>query len=266
MKSNTDQKITDERINQLKSFLIKLKITSKEFLDKNQTSNLQIIDEALTHTSAQAQYNHERLEFLGDAVLRLAASEFIDHKFPNMKVGERSALRSQLVSDSWLTKVGKSIQIEEILIVGPKAKKDSTALATLQAEATEALIGAVYECFQELHQIHNWLSPHWQESSIEVLNDPYRQNSKSALQEWSQSQGLKLPRYDTEELSKKHGDPKRFFCKIHIDKKIIGEGWAASRKLAEKEAANIALKNINNKKYRYLKEINHVAKIELPKA
>ena len=36
---------------------------------------LQPLDEALTHTSAGLAINHEQLEFLGDAVLRLAASE-----------------------------------------------------------------------------------------------------------------------------------------------------------------------------------------------
>ena len=52
-------------------------------------------------------------EFIGDAVLRLVASEFIDYTFPMMQVGERSSLRSQLVSDRWLSKVGQSIEIQK---------------------------------------------------------------------------------------------------------------------------------------------------------
>ena len=152
MTSRTSHTISNERIQQLQILIKRLKIVDFEstFKNENHLNNLAILNEALTHTSAKAGINHERLEFLGDAVLRLAASEFIDNKFPDMKVGERSALRSHLVSDNWLTKVGRSIKIEKVLIVGQKATGDKSALTTLKAEATEALIGALYECYQEL--------------------------------------------------------------------------------------------------------------------
>jgi len=246
MTSKKDHKISIERIDQLRSFLVRLKVDSGDFLSENSKLDFNLINEALTHTSAESKYNHERLEFLGDAVLRLAASEFIDWKFPDMKVGERSALRAQLVSDNWLTKVGNNINIEEVLIVGPKAMGDKSAINTLQAEATEALIGAIYESFKELKIIQKWLIPYWTKTSVEVLNDPHRHNSKSALQEWSQSNGLQLPRYENKEISKIHGDPKRFFCQVHMDQEIVGEGWGGSRKDAEKAAATLALKNIQN--------------------
>ncbi len=246
MKSKTKQKITSKRINQIAALLCKIQIDPQEFIFDSEEANLMLINEALTHTSKQYEYNHEKLEFLGDAVLRLAASEFIDQNFPNMKVGDRSALRSQLVSDQWLTKIGENINIEEILEIGPKASQDSSALATLQAEATEALIGAIYECCHDLNPIHRWLKPFWEKTSKEVLNDPHKQNSKSALQEWSQSKDLKLPIYKLREQSTKHGDPERFFCKVYIEKKLLGEGSGASRKEAEKQAATLALENIKN--------------------
>ena len=179
MKKKRPPKIYTVRIDQLKSFLKQLNIDPEKFLLNKTTTKLQILNEALTHTSAQSAYNHERLEFLGDAVLRLAASEFIDCRFPNMNVGERSSLRSQLVSDYWLSQVGKSIKIEKIFTIGHKAAKDSSALATLQAEATEALIGAIYECCKDLNQIHTWLYPYWEAESKKVLEDPHRNNSKS---------------------------------------------------------------------------------------
>ena len=201
MTSRAKYEIPIDRMNQLKSLLMRIKINPSEYFKEKASHNSDAINEALTHTSAQLKYNHENLEFLGDAVLRLAASEFIEQKFPNMSVGDRSALRSELVSDRWLTKVGKSIKIDEVFVIGPKAAGDASALATLQAEATEALIGAIYKHYRDLTQIHNWLNPYWEEESINVLNDPHRNNSKSALQEWSQSKGLKLPKYDIKELS-----------------------------------------------------------------
>ena len=76
--------------------------------------------EALTHTSSGLSPNHEQLEFLGDAVLRLTASEFIATAYPHMPVGERSSLRAQLVSDLWLAELGLTIGIERWWQIGPK--------------------------------------------------------------------------------------------------------------------------------------------------
>ena len=60
---------------------------------------LQPLRAALTHTSAGLAVNHEELEFLGDAVLRLACTEFLEEHNPTLSVGDRSAIRAQLVSD-----------------------------------------------------------------------------------------------------------------------------------------------------------------------
>ena len=244
MASKTHPKISPNRIKQLHTILKRLKVDyENNILGKgNDQKSLAIINEALTHTSAQAPINHEKLEFLGDAVLRLAASEFIALNFPNMKVGDRSALRAQLVSDRWLTNLGRNLKIVEIMHIGPNAAGDPSAKATLEAEGTEALIGALYECLKNLEVIHNWLAPHWEITSKAVLADPHRQNSKSALQEWSQGKGLDKPEYSTKEQSKKHGDSQRFFCTIHLNSELIGEGFGGSRQDAEKAAAAEALK------------------------
>ena len=239
-----------ERIKEIYELIEKLNI-EKVFINKikkDQLKNLNIINEALTHTSSNSSNNHERLEFLGDAVLRLVATEFIQINFPYMKVGERSELRSQLVSDAWLSKVGNSISIEKVLLIGPKASNDNSAKATLQAEATEALIGALFECLNNLQPIHNWLLPYWEVESKKVLADPHKNNPKSALQEWSQGKGLLLPEYQTKEVSSSHGNPKRFFCNVKISGKSIAEGWGRSRKAAEKEAARSAFIYLKNDK------------------
>ncbi|ABX09658.1 ribonuclease III [Prochlorococcus marinus] len=240
--------ISKERIQQIYNLLDKIVVNKSnlEFIKKSKSYCLNIFNEALTHTSTNSKTNHERLEFLGDAVLRLAASEYIEENFPNLKVGDRSALRAQLVSDEWLTKVGQEINIKQFMLIGPKAHKDKAASATLQAEATEAMIGALYECLKDIKSIKVWLKPYWDKTSKSVLEDPHRLNSKSALQEWSQGNGLDIPIYKNEELSQKHGDPRRFFCKVLINKKILGEGWGSSRKQAEKEAALKALNKLEN--------------------
>ena len=162
-------------------------------------------------------------------------------KNPKLQVGDRSALRAQLVSDEWLAKIGQEIAITETMLIAPKALKDTAAKATICAEATEALIGALYECLRNIDSVQEWLKPYWDIESKKVLDDPHKQNSKSALQEWSQGQGLNTPAYKIKEVSKLHGDLKRFYCTVHLQENVIGEGWGSSRKKAEKDAAKAAL-------------------------
>ena len=92
------------RINQIITFLQSLKIRSKRFSEIIRSQNISVIhdfNQALIHSSGDKSNNYEKLEFFGDAVLRLAASNFIDKKYPQMSVGERSELRAQIVSDEW---------------------------------------------------------------------------------------------------------------------------------------------------------------------
>jgi len=241
-------KISIQRIEEIINFIKSLNLDQKyqkEFTNEK-LKNILYINESLTHSSANSEINYEKLEFLGDAVLRLVASDFIKNKYPYMQVGERSELRSHLVSDQWLEQVGKKINIKSVLVIGQKTLKDKSANATIQAEATEALIGALYETLTILDPIKNWLIPFWEDKSKEVLADPHRQNYKSALQEWTQSKELSIPTYKTTEIDKKHDNPKRFFCTVYIKDRLIAKGWGKSMKQSEKDAANQALKYLDN--------------------
>ena len=99
---------------------------------------LALVDQALTHVSSGRARNLERLELLGDAVLRLAATEFIDRHYTDLAVGACSNLRAQLVSDRWLAHVGAALGIEQHLLLGRHAQGDRSAESRLRADATEA--------------------------------------------------------------------------------------------------------------------------------
>ncbi|KGG13631.1 MULTISPECIES: ribonuclease III [Prochlorococcus] len=246
MNPNQKEIISSDRKQQIYALISRLNVKKIyiEFIQENELFCLEILNEALTHTSRNQRKNHERLEFLGDAVLRLAASEHIQENFPSLKVGDQSELRAHMVSDAWLAEVGERINIKEGMLIGTKAYKDHAAAETIKAEGTEALIGALYECLNNLDVIHNWLSPYWKQTSKKILADPHRLNSKSALQEWSQGKGFKTPIYKTEELSTLHGDQKRFYCEVLINQEVLGKGWGSSRKQSEKEAALLALESV----------------------
>ena len=202
---------------------------------------LALVDQALTHISSGRARNLERLEFLGDAVLRLAATEFIDRHHADLAVGACSNLRAQLVSDRWLADVGSAHGIEQHLLLGRHAQGDRSAESRLRADATEALIGALYSALGNLEAIHRWLTPHWCATTQAVLATPHQFGGKTALQEWSQGQGLGLPSYATEECSRQHGDPERFRCRVSIQGQDLAEAKGRSRKEAEQNAATAAL-------------------------
>ncbi|QNI81015.1 ribonuclease III [Synechococcus sp. RS9907] len=202
---------------------------------------LVLVDQALTHVSTGRARNLEPLEFLGDAVLRLAATEFIDRHHADLAVGACSNLRAQLVSDRWLAEVGAGLAIEQHLLLGRHAQGDRSAQSRLRADATEALIGGLYKALGDLEAIHRWLTPHWHTTAQAVLATPHQFNGKTTLQEWSQGQGLGLPNYATEECSRQHGDPERFRCRVSVQNRELAEAKGRSRKEAEQNAAAAAL-------------------------
>jgi ribonuclease-3 len=213
------------------------------------------IEEALTHASAGRPRHHEQLEFLGDAVLRLAATEFLERFHPALAVGRRSALRAQLVSDRWLAEQAEALDLAPLIHLGPMALGDASGRTTVLAESCEALVGAVYQAWGGpsggIEAVLLWLAPAWEQASTELIADPERHNWKTALQEQTQGQGLGLPRYDTEEMNRRHGDPRRFQARVSWgavseaggEGAAAGraEGWGGSRREAEQQAARAAL-------------------------
>jgi len=236
--------INKKRIKQITTFLKSLNIKSKRFSEKIKTQNISVIqnfNQTFIHSSEDKIRNYENLGFFGDAVLRLAASNFIEKKNPKMGVGERSELRAQIVSDEWLSKLGEKIDIEELIIKGPKALGDESSKHTIIGEATEALIGAVYKCFDSIQEVNLWLDDIWEEDSEIFLKAPYKFKSKTVLQEWCQSKGFDLPVYKIIEVSKKNGDPKRFSCDIFIEGLKESSAFGKSHKQAETNAARILI-------------------------
>ena len=208
--------------------------------------DLRPLHEALTHTSAGLAWNHERLEFLGDAVLRLACADFLEERLPHLAMGQRSALRAQLVSDRWLADHAASLDLDALILQGPQASGDLAGRRTVRAECCEALVGALYEASGgSLLPVRSWLDAPWWSDSAAMLADPSLHNWKSALQEWSQRQDGRLPTYCTEERERTHGSQRRFHSAVTVAGEALGEGWGPSRRLAEQAAARSALQRLS---------------------
>lgn len=203
-----------------------------------------LLDLALTHPTASSPANYEQLEFVGDAVVRLAAAELLFESYPDCSVGEFAAIRSVLVSDRTLAQIADSYGLGRYLIVGSSAAYDKTGEESRLADAFEALLGALYLSTHTLELIRSWLDPHFQELIAQVRSDPARYNYKAALQEWTQAQYKILPEYKVKETGRIHGDEERFTAEVWLQGQLLGQGKGRSIKAAEQAAAQKAFNQL----------------------
>lgn len=199
-----------------------------------------LLDRALTHPSISAEANYEQLEFVGDAVVRIAASELLFETHPNALVGEFAAIRSVLVSDRILAQIAQLYGLERYLLVSSSAASDRAGETSRLADAFEAVLGALYLSTHTLELIRPWLDSQLQELATDIRNDPARHNYKDALQEWTQAHYKMLPEYRLRETSSVHGDAHRFTAEVWLNERQLGEGTGRSKKAAEQAAAKQA--------------------------
>ncbi|MGG6238998.1 ribonuclease III [Nodosilinea sp. AN01ver1] len=198
--------------------------------------NLARLSQALTHKSADARYNYEQLELLGDAVLRLAATECLQESFSEASVGELSAIRSVLISDRSLAQLAQELGLHPYLIVGPGMKPGPTHLA----DALEAVVAVLYLETHNLELVRAWLDDSLRQRAIAVHQDPVRQNYKVALQELTQAHSKALPSYRTAEQQPVDGDPQRYQSTVWFRETCWGTGYGPTKKQAEQAAAAVA--------------------------
>jgi len=203
----------------------------------------QLIIEALTHKSYKKPYNNERLEFLGDAVLDLIVGEYLFKKFRKKDEGVLSKIRASLVNESGFAKLAQVINLGDYLFLSPaeennKGRKKSSLLSN----AFEALIGAVYldAGLEEAQKISTKLL----EDTYPVIDlDTLCKDYKTSLQELTQATHGVTPQYQL--VSTKGPDhDKTFEVAVVLNDKTIGKATGKSKKIAQQEAAKIALKTL----------------------
>lgn len=216
------------------------KLVQKLGLDDAQHIQWTLMDLALTHPTASQTANYEHLEFVGDAVVRLASAEFLTTVYADSTVGELAALRSVLVSDRILSQIASSYGLERYLLMSASAAGDRAGATSRKADALEAVMGALFLSTHDLSYVSPWLNTHLKPLAEQIRQDPARQNYKAALQEWSQGKFKELPEYKVEETSQIHGDRERFTAEVWLRGQCLGRGKGRSIKAAQQAAAEAA--------------------------
>ena len=221
--------------------------------------NIELLHVALTHKSYAKKVeedtatdtmpgkkiaHNERLEFLGDAVLELASSTYLFNKFYNLSEGELTKTRAAIVCGPTLAKIAKKLGFGEVLLLSfSENSGGGRERGSNLEDAFEAVIGAIYlDKGWEVAKDYVWrqLAEEFENVKIgKILVDV-----KSVLQEYSQQKyGGALPEYI--ELSVE-GPPhdRTFECEVKVDGEILGYGIGKSKQLAEKMAAEEALRKL----------------------
>lgn len=214
-------------------------LASKLGISKDEPVKWHLLHLALTHPSVSKEKNYQQLEFIGDAVVRLAAAELLWETYPEGSVGDFASVRSVLVSDRTLAEIAQKIELEKYLLISNAAAGDSAGRTSRLADSFEAILGALYISSGNMHLVRPWLDPILENIAQEVFNDPARQNYKDAVQEWTQAEYKRLPEYRVQE-EPGHQKDSRFIAEVWVQQKCLGKGTGQSKKAAEQAAAKEA--------------------------
>lgn len=227
--------------------------------------NPELLVTALTHSSAIPELraaaesagkdpavtqDNERLEFLGDAVLDLLASEYLVERFPDWSEGQLSRSRAHLVNAHALQEAAQRLGIGEFLRLGRgEEKTGGREKAAIVADALEAVVGAIFldsglDASREL--LRRALFEQALEGGGTSIADSDR---KSALQELLQGRGKPPAEY---RLAGEEGPDhqKVFYVEVWSLGECLAAGNGSTKKEAEQKAARAALERLENAEMR----------------
>lgn len=184
--------------------------------------------------------NNERLEFLGDAVLELVATEFLYNKYVNKPEGELTALRSALVRGKNLSEVAEKLGVFDCLLLS-RGESGATGKARglILANTIEAIIGVIYIKLG-LEKAREFINNHILHIIDDIISDKLYLDAKSEFQEKVQERDKATPYYKViQEKGPDHS--KEFTSGVYIGERLVAKGTGASKNQAEQDAARIAL-------------------------
>jgi ribonuclease-3 len=217
--------------------------------------NPALLRRALTHSSAipelraaqdesgveESPRDNEQLEFLGDAVLDLLASEYLLGAFPNWTEGQLSKSRARVVNAQALELAARRLSLGEHLRLGRgEEKTGGREKPALLADAFEAVVAAIY-LDSGLAAAREMLRRTLLENAlVECGHDIGAGDKKSALQEFLQGRGRPPAEY---RLAGESGPDhqKTFRIEVWADGECLAAAEGNTKKEAEQRAARTAL-------------------------
>jgi ribonuclease III len=200
-----------------------------------------------TKSSSTSVQNNERLEFLGDSVLQLLASEYLLEAFPEWTEGQLSKSRARIVNAHSLQNAARRLRLGEHLRLGRgEEKTGGREKPAILADAFEAVVAAVYldsGLSATRQMLERVLFVQALEERGERIADSDR---KSALQEFLQGRG-QLPAVYRLKGESGPDHQKVFQVEVYINGDNLARGEGSTKKEAEQRAAQSALELLEGK-------------------
>ncbi|MCH2206352.1 MAG: ribonuclease III [Lentisphaerales bacterium] len=203
--------------------------------------NLTRLREALTHRSYAFEkkediQDNQRLEFFGDAVLEMVASEYLFERYDQSAEGELTKMRSAMTRGEALFDLAQSFHLDEYMFLGRGERQlQGKNQETRVIDAFEALLAAMYldGGIGPVKEFYLSLAKKCWSSPYELM---LNQNPKGNLQELTQKYYSARPEYSLLSVNGQEHDPE-FEVEVKLSGDQIGKGIAGSRRKAEEEAA-----------------------------
>ena len=204
-------------------------------------NNEDLFEIAFTHSSYSAKheldYDYERLEFLGDSVLNMLTSEFLQNMHPTLSEGKLTKLRANYVCQNALIVYSHENELDKYvrLNLEDNALTDNEVIS-ITADIFESFLGAIY-LDQGIEKAKEFLEktvfPYIEAKTV------FFYDYKSTIKEYGDAECVEV----SYELLEEHGAPhdKTFVMRILIDGVDYGHGVGKSKKEAEQLAASEAI-------------------------
>lgn len=217
------------------------------FLNQLNLSSSKLLGQALTHKSCSKDdpnlLNNERLEFLGDAVLKLVFSEYLSDNFPNEDEGNLSKFRARLISDDLLAELALEMDFGKLLRIGRMLKGQKTLPSSIYGNALEALIAVIYK-EAGYDKAREFILSAWENHIQRAITESIAHNYKALLIEKFQAKYSKAPVFETVTTSGEAHE-RSFEIAVLFDGKELSKGTGKSKKEAGQNAAKAALDRLS---------------------
>lgn len=233
-----------ELVDFLKKFKIKLTLKNKKTYITSFTHNSYSNENKL-------DYNYQRLEFLGDAILQKEVSLFLYNKYPKANEGVITNYRSIIVRKDTLASFANSIKLSSLIRLGKgEIKTKGYKKNGILADIFESFLAAIYidkgDKFTSKFILKYLISFVYKNNFLTSVID-----YKTKLQEYMQLSYKLLPKYKVIEFQKKENsleDVNQYLYKVevYVDSICYGKGIGRSIKDAEQAAAKDTLNKLSN--------------------
>lgn len=202
-----------------------------------------LLKKALTHTSYAYENkveSNEKLEFLGDSILEFISSKYLYMHYPELKEGEMTKVRAEVVCENSLHEVAKRHNFSDFLYTGKSEYAcHGNRKPAIMADSVEAVIAAIY--FDGgIEETEKFIINNLKEEIEKCTKNVGMKDHKTVLQERLQQNGEVVICYTVIDTSGPDHD-KTFVVKVECNGKQLATGKGKTKKSAEMHAAEKAL-------------------------